>query len=60
MNLDGGAHVLCIPQSIGKELIQCTTAEINAEKERFEAMCFILRADKSRHGYLLEESRKGV
>ena len=26
MNLDGGAHVLCSPQIIGKYLSQCTTA----------------------------------
>ena len=27
MNLAGGAHVLCIPQIIGKDLSQCTTVE---------------------------------
>ena len=42
MNLDGGAHVLCIPQIIGKYLSQCNTAEINTEKEIIKAMCFIL------------------
>ena len=53
MNLDGGAHVLCSPKIIGKELSQCTTSEINAEKEIFKATCFILRAGKSRYGNLL-------
>ena len=60
MNLAGDAHVLCSPQIIGKYLSQCTTTEINAEKYIFKAMCFILRADKSRHRDMLEELRKGV
>ena len=38
----------------------CTTVEIEAEKERFKAVCFILRADETRYGNLLEELRKGV
>ena len=46
MNLDVGADVFCSPQIIGKDLSQCTTVEINAEKEIFKAVCFILRADK--------------
>ena len=60
MNLDGGEHVLCSPQIIGKGLSQCTTEEINDEKKRFKAMCFILRAEKTRYKDLLEELRKGV
>ena len=54
MNLDGGAHVLCSPQIIGKDQSQWTTAEINSEKDRFKAKFFILRADKSPYVYLLE------
>ena len=40
MNLAGGAHVLCSSQIIGNDLSQCTTVEINAEKEIFKAMWF--------------------
>ena len=60
MKMAGGAHVLCSPQIIGKELSQCTTTEINAEKTIFKAMCFILRADKILYRDVLEELRKGV
>ena len=41
-------------------MASCTTVEIDAEKERFKAMCFILREDEKRYGDLLEELRKGV
>ena len=57
--LEGG-HILCSPQILGKDMASCTTVEIDTEKERFKAMCFILRADETRYGYLLEELRKGV
>ena len=60
MNLAGGAHVLCSSQIIGKYLSQCTTAATNTNKERFKAMCFVLREDESCYGDLLYELRKGV
>ena len=41
-------------------MVSCTTMEINTEKERFKAMCFILREDEICYGDLLEEPRKGV
>ena len=60
MILAGGGLILCSPQILGKDIISCTTMEINTEKERFKAMCFILRANKIRYSDLLEELRKGV
>ena len=54
MNLTGDAHVLCSPQIIAKELSQCNTTGINAEKDIFKAICFILREDKSRYVDLLK------
>ena len=53
MILAGGGHVLCSPQILGKDMVSCTPMEINTEKERFKAMCFILRAEKIRYGDLL-------
>ena len=41
-------------------MASCTTVEIDTEKERYKAMCFILRAGENRYVYLLEELRKGV
>ena len=58
MILAGGRHILCSPHIFGKYMVSCTPMEINTEKERFKAMCFILRADKIRYGDLLEELRK--
>ena len=58
--LAGGGHILCSPQILGKDMVSFTPTEINTEKERFKAMCFILRAEEIRYGDLLEELRKGV
>ena len=60
MILAGGGHIMCSPQILGKDMASCTTVEIDAEKEIFKAVCFILRADENRYGDLLEELRKGV
>ena len=60
MILAGGGNILCSPQILGIDMVSCTPMEINAEKERFKAMCFILRAGEIRYGDLLEELRKGV
>ena len=60
MILAGGGHILCSPQILGKDMVYCTPMEINTEKERFKAMCFILRADKIRYDDLLEELKKEV
>ena len=60
MILAEGAHILCSPQILGKYMIYCNTTEINTEKERFKAMCFILRADEICYGDLLEELWKVV
>ena len=38
MVLAGIGHMLCSPQILGKDMSSCTTMEINAEKERFNAM----------------------
>ena len=46
MILAGGGHILCSPQILGKDMASCTTEEIDTEKEIFEAMRFILRADE--------------
>ena len=54
MDFVGGAHVLCSSHIIGKDLSQCTTTKINAEKEIFKSMCFILREYKICYGDLLE------
>ena len=60
MILAGGVHILCSPQILGKDMISCTPMEINTEKDRFKAMCFILRVEKICYSDILEELWKGV
>ena len=60
MILAGGGHILCSPQILGKDMVSFTPMEINTEKERFKALCFILRADEICYGDILEQLRKGV
>jgi len=43
---------------LGKSLDTASDDEINAKKERFKAMCFMLRADKGCHSHLIDELKK--
>jgi len=42
LELAGGEHLFCSPQILGKDLFKASNDEINAKKEHFKAMCFIL------------------
>ena len=58
LELAGGKHMMYSPELIGIE--NPSGEEIKQERERFKAMCFILRADEGRYGELLDELKKGV
>ena len=60
MILAGCGHLFCSSQILGKDMVSCTKMEINTEKERFKAKCFILRADEIRYGDHSEDLRKEV
>ena len=60
MELTGGAHFLCSPQLLGKTMTEASTEEVEEEREKFKAMCFILRADESLYGDLLDDLKSGV
>jgi len=59
LEMSGGAHVMCSP-NISNEAIRKADTDEMEETERFKAMYFFLRANKSRYRDLLEELKKGV
>ena len=57
MEIFGGEHMLCIPKLTLKNLNDESEDDVNAEKERFRDMCFLLRSDKICYGELLEDKK---
>ena len=60
LELAGGGHIFCSSEILGKTIHDATDMEMKIEKERFLAMCFLMRSDKSRYGELIEDLKKGV
>ena len=52
LKIAGGEHVLISPVMLGSNL--STTNVKNEEKEKFMAICFILRSDPDRYNVLLQ------
>ena len=53
MEMSGGEHLLYSPQIMDKPLNHLFEYDVNVEKERFRAICFLLQSDKTRYGELL-------
>ena len=60
LKIAGGKHVLVSPTLLGKTIAAANNAEINAEKEKFMAVCFILRSDESRYKSLLDGLKRSA
>jgi len=52
--------MFCSEELLGSEISSAAPDDIEKEKERFHAMCFLLRSDKNRYEELLEDSKQGV
>ena len=53
LKLAGGEHILVSETLLGQEIKDSTKAEINKEREKFMAICYILRSDIDCYGKLL-------
>jgi len=60
LELKGGENLFFSSQILRKDLSMASNDEINAEKECFKAMCFIIWANETRYGELLDDMKKGV
>ena len=60
LELSGGAHISCSPKTLGKDISLASPEEIEAESERFRAICFLLRSDEYRYKELLDDLKKGA
>ena len=52
--------MLVSPVLLGKTIANSSASEINAEKEKFMAVCFILRSDESRYKSLLDGLKRSA
>ena len=60
LKLAGGEHILVSESLLGKEIKVASKAEISAEKEKFMAVCYILRSDASRYSKLLDDLKSSA
>ena len=54
LNIAGGEHIFVSKQMLKKELKNATNDKINEGRDRFAAICFILRRDESTYRKILE------
>ena len=60
LKLAGGGHILVSETLLEKKIEDATPSEIDAEKEKFMAVCFILRSDTDRYGKLLDDLKSSA
>ena len=60
LKLAGGEHILVSETLMGKKIEDATKAEIHAEKEKFMAVCYVLRSDTDRYGKLLDDLKSSA
>ena len=56
----GGEHILVSETLLGKKIENASKGSINEEKEKFMAICYILRSDADRYSKLLEDLRSSA
>ena len=60
LKLAGGDHIFTSEDMLGKELNLASPQELQAEKEYFKAVCFILSADETRYKNLFSDLKKST
>ena len=60
LKIAGGEHVLVSKVMLGKELAESTDDEIDNEREKFLAMCFVLRSNETRYAKLLDDLKRSA
>jgi len=58
LEMSRGAHVMCSLKLLDKAMLEADPDKVEKEAEKFKAMCFLFRADKSRYRDFLEELKK--
>ena len=60
LKIAGGEHILISPEMLGMKLDVATSLQLREEKEKFLAICFILRSDPERYKVLLNDLRRSA
>ena len=55
MEMDGIEHLFCSPQPIEKTLNDSYEVEVNAKKDKFRVIFFLLWSEKTCYGKLLQD-----
>ena len=60
LKIAGGEHILVSKMMLKKELAAASKSEISAEKERFMAVCYILKCDNNRYKKLNDDLKSSA
>ena len=60
LKIAGGEHGLVSKVMLKKEVVDATDDEIYNEREKFLAVCFILRSNKTRYAKLLDDLKRSA
>ena len=60
LNIAGGEHILVSQMMLKKEISAATKGDISAEKERFMAVCYILKSDDGRYKKLNDDLKSSA
>ena len=58
LKIAGGEHILISPMMLGTKLNTATVQQLREEKEKFIAICFILRIDPERYKVLPQDLKR--
>ena len=60
LSIAGGGHILTSKAMLGKELKDASDDEIRSEREKFLAMCFVLRSNEVTYKKLLDDLKRSA
>ena len=60
LKIAGGEHILISPEMLGIKLDAATGLQLREEKEKFMAVCFVLRSDPERYKVLLNDLKRSA
>ena len=60
LKIAGSEHILVSTKIMGKSTKDASSTELNEEKEKHMAACYVLRSNENRFSKLLEDLKKSV
>ena len=60
LKIAGGEHILISPEMLGMKIDVASNTQLREEKEKFMAICFVLRSDPERYKVLLQDLKRSA